>query len=111
MAQTPTVLVTPQLVANSTTTYYTGSNIKTRIDKATITNVNAAARTVTIYVVPSGGSAGDSTMIVKARSIAPSETWNVTDLIGHIMPADAILQLAASNASSLTLYVTGTTIS
>jgi len=38
-------------------------------------NDNAAARTVQIYVVPSGGSVGASTKIIKDLVIDPADTY------------------------------------
>jgi hypothetical protein len=111
MGITPKALVTPQQIANATTTYYTSTGLRTRIDKLTVTNPTAGAATVTIYLVPSGGSAGDSTTISKTKSVASLETWNCPDVVGHILEAGGTLQAVASAATTLTLAVSGAQLS
>jgi hypothetical protein len=110
MATIEKTLVTPQQVTNSTATYYTATGVKTRIHKITVTNPTATARDITIYVVPSGGSAGDSTTIVKTRTVLPLETWDCWALSGHIIPSGGTLQAVASASTALTLYASGADI-
>lgn len=111
MAVTPVNFVAPQQIANSATTYYTSTSIKSRIDALSVANPTAGAVTVTIYIVPSGGAVGDSTTLVKTRSIAAGETWTGLGVVGQIMPADSTLRAVASAATSLTLMASGVQIS
>ena len=57
-----------QLVGTSATTVYTSSG-----DSATtsifLMNDNAASRTVQVYLVPNGGTAGVTNQIIKERNI------------------------------------------
>ena len=101
-------LVSPQQITTSAVTYYTaGAGQRATISQATATNTTAGAVTVTVYLVPSAGSAGDSTTILGAKSIAANTTVILSELIGHnIEPAGTIQALAGANAS-ITLAVSG----
>ena len=104
-------LIAPQQLTNATATYYTSTNLVTRIDKLTITNPTAGAVTVTIYLVPSAGSAGDPTTITSAKSIQAGETWNCPDAVGQVLKAGGTIQAKASANTSLTISAAGVTIS
>lgn len=110
MSLTPAVLIAPQQVANATTTYYTSTGLKTRIDKLTVTNPTATARSITIYLVPSAGSANDGTTIVKDKVINAGETWNCPDVVGQILAAGGTIQAVASAATALTISAAGVQI-
>lgn len=51
-----------------------GSSAQWLITKATITNLDTVQRTVTVYRVPSGGTAGSTNIIVNALPIQAGET-------------------------------------
>lgn len=111
MAVLQRALVLPQQLTASTATYYTSTSLKTRIDKLTITNPTGTARTVTIYLVPSGGTAGDSNTLTSAKTVAAGETWNCPDVVGHVLEDGGTLQAGASAATALTIAASGVTIS
>lgn len=101
------VLVQSKQLENAQTTQYTASNCTAIIDKFTVTNTTASAVTVSIHIVPSGGSASDSNKIVVSRAIASAEPYTFPELIGHILgPGDFISTLAGA-ASSLTMRISG----
>lgn len=51
--------------------------LTTRLIKAgSIVNTTAAAVSVTVYLVPSGGTPNAASTIISARPIAPGETYN-----------------------------------
>lgn len=111
MSITLNVLVSPQLVLNSTQTYYTSTNIRTRIDKVTVTNTTGSADTITLYLVVQDGTAGASNTITSAKSIAAGETWNCPDLIGQILQSGGTIQAKAGTSSTaLTFSVAGAQI-
>ena len=65
------------LLGNASATLYTapsaptlGPSPKARMVEVLLANTDSAARTVTLYVVPSGGSAGNATTVMPAVSIA-----------------------------------------
>lgn len=108
---TPKPLISPQQLTDATATYYTSTNVTTRIDKLSLTNTTAGAVTATIYLVPSAGTAGDSNTITWAKSIQAGETWNCPDAVGQILASGGTIQAKASANTSLTISAAGVTIS
>lgn len=100
MTITPVQLIAPQQLTNAAAIYYTSTNIRTRVDKMSFTNVDTAnPHTVTVYLVPNGGSPGVTNIITDARSIAAKQTWNSPDMVGQILnPGDTIQALADASA-------------
>ena len=100
MTVTALCLIESKDAANVITTQYTASinSVRTIIDKFTSTNYTAGAQTLTVYIVPFGGSATNSNMI-KIKTLAAGESYLWPEVVGHILnPGDFI----ATNASALT---------
>lgn len=99
-------------IANSNTTYYTaGSGIRSRVEKATICNTDSSARTFSLYLVPTGGSAGVTNQLIDTRSVNVDETITISELIGQwLAPGDFIVAVASA-ASALTLRISGVEVS
>jgi hypothetical protein len=79
--------------------------------KVTITNVTAAAVTLTCNKVPSGGSAGAGNVVVSAMTI-PANTVNggikeIYELENQILAPGDALQFSAGTAAALNLSVAG----
>lgn len=108
MQRLPKRLVSGSQLTTSAATYYTvPANTTTTISACTLTNTTAGAVTATVYLVPSGGSAGVTNCILSARVIAAGESYNVGSAIGQTMPADGTLQALAGSATSITLVASG----
>lgn len=104
-------LISPQQLTNATATYYTSTNLLTRIDKLSITNTTGVAVTVTIYLVPNAGAAGNSTTVTSAKSVQAGETWNCPDVVGQVLNIGGTIQAVAGANTSLTISAAGVTIS
>lgn len=89
------------------TTQYTALNCKTIIDKFTVTNTSAANVTFSVNLVASGGAAGDSNLIVKTRTIVPSETYLCPELVGQTLESGGFISTLAGAATSLTISASG----
>lgn len=72
--------------APSTTTP-TGSTRKTLLTGITLCNTDSSARTVTLYLVESGGSAADNRAILKDASIAAKTMWHID--LGQGIPLES----------------------
>jgi hypothetical protein len=92
---------------NSQTAQYTAVNCKTLIDKFTVTNTSASNVTLSVNLVANGGSAGDSNLVMKARTILPAETYTCPELVGQSLEAGGFISTIASAATSLTISATG----
>lgn len=86
---------------------YTATGVRTRIDALTVANANAAARTFSLWLVPSGGSAADATLVVKDFSIAGGKSVRVLQAIGQWINPGGSLHMVASAATSLTATLSG----
>lgn len=111
MTVTAKVLVPPKQLENTATTQYTATNVKAIIDKATVTNTSASNVTLTVHLVTSGGSAGNSNLIIDAKTIVPDETYLCPELVGQILEPGSFISTTAGAATSLTMRVSGREIS
>lgn len=100
-------LVAGSVLTNGVLTYYTATNVRATIQNATVVNTTAGAVTVTIHLVPSGGSPSASNMKISAQSVAAGQSYLCPELIGaNVMVGGTIQALASANAS-LTLMISG----
>ena len=96
------------LIAASATAYYTvATDTRTRIDAMTLTNTDTSTRTVSVYLVASGGSPGASNIILSNTSIAPSATLRVKEAFGQVLHSGGKIYAAASVASVVNIYASG----
>ena len=100
-------LIASKQAENVQTTQYTAVNCKTIIDKFTATNTSASNVTITVNLVTSGGSPGDSNAISYTRSIAPGEPYTFPELVGHSLEPGGFISTIASAATSLTIRASG----
>jgi hypothetical protein len=91
----------------SQTTQYTATNVRAIIDKATVTNTDTVSRTFSVNIVTSGGSAGNSNLVIDTRTVQPDETYLCPELVGQVLAPGGFISTIASNATSLTLRVSG----
>lgn len=85
--------------------YQGGATAQSR--RMIVCNTTAAAATLTLYIVPSGGSAGVTNLQFNAVSIAAGQT-QIFDLQQELNPGDTI-QALQSTASALTVTLSGIT--
>lgn len=111
MAVVPKALIASQQLTAINATYYTATNLKTIIDKMTLTNTTAGAITVTIDLVDSGGTAGATERMISARSIAAGETYTCPEVVGHILNSGDSIQGLASAGTSITIRASGREVS
>lgn len=110
MAVIQTVLIPAKIAENSQTTQYPSANVTTIIDKFTATNYTATAATLSVNLVTSGGAVSNDNLIVKAKTLQPSETYTFPELVGQtLLPGDFISTLAGT-ASAINIRASGRTI-
>ncbi len=107
MTVTLKVLVPALQMQATQTTQYTATAVRAIIDKATVTNTNAAAQTFSVNIVNSGGSAGASNLVIDNRSVQPDETYTCPELVGHVLGPGDFISTIASAATMLTLRISG----
>lgn len=107
---TPKKLFAPAQLTASAAVYYTVPvNVKTIIKKLTFTNPvsSAAARLVTVYLVPSGGSVSDTTTITSQKVVAIGQTWECFEAENHIIESQDTIQALADAATDVTIMGSG----
>lgn len=100
-----------QLTAAVVTEYTVPGSAMVRIDKASFTNTDTAAHTVSIFLVPSAGAAGASNEITVVKTILPGATWNCPDIVGQVLNAGDFIAMQADAPTVLTAMVSGTIFS
>ena len=111
MARTPKNIISAAQLTTGATTYYTApANTSCIIRKITFMNTTAGAITVTVYLVPSGDTAGDDNTIAKTYSIAANTAWSCPDVEGHVLVAGDFVQALASAGTSITIIGSGTEV-
>lgn len=104
-------IIPAKIAEASQTTQYTSTGVQTIIDKFTATNYSAVAAQISVNLVASGGSAGDSNLIVKTKTLQPSETYTFPELVGHVLPASGFISTLASAATSINIRASGRLVS
>ncbi len=94
-AQTISVVGTP------TTICTIGANTTGTISALSFTNTDTVSRTITVHLVPSGGSIGAANMVVPARGLAAGEMWVCSPLIAATADAGATIQCFSDVASKV----------
>jgi hypothetical protein len=108
MAVTAKQLAAADFAANTATTIYTvPANTRTIIDKFTACNTDASARTLSIHIVASGGSVGDSNLILDALSIAANTTVEIEFMKNHVLETGQTIRAFASQASTISIRCSG----
>ena len=107
MTVTVTVLVPAQTINNTQTTMYTATGVTAIIDKFTATNYSAAAATISVNLVTAGGTASNNDLIVKTKTLQPSETYTFPELVGHVLNPGGFISTIAGTASAINIRVSG----
>jgi len=103
MSVTPRTITAAQLTATAATYYTAPANTKSIIKKLTFTNTTAGALTVTVYLVPSGGTASATNTLVSAQAIGAGECWECYQAAGQVLQAAGFIQALASAATSISI--------
>jgi hypothetical protein len=107
MAVTTRVLIPAKTAENTQTTQYTATNVTTVIDKFTATNYSATAATISVNLVAASGSTGNDNLIVKAKTLQPSETYTFPELVGQVINPGGFISTIAGTASAINIRASG----
>lgn len=107
MAVTTRVLVPSKVMEATSQQQYTAQGSTVLIDKFTVINTSANNVSFSVNIVASGGSASDANIVIKSRALAPNQTYNCPELVGHVLQDGASIYTQAVAASSLTIRVSG----
>ena len=108
MQRLPKRFISGSQLTTGAVTYYTAPiNTVSTISAMSVTNTTGTARTVSVHLVPSGGSAGATNIVCSARVVSPGETFNVFGAIGQTLAASGTIQALADAATALTIVASG----
>ena len=111
MAVSSRVLIQAKTAESSQTTQYTATNVTAIIDKFTATNYSASAATLSVNLVPVAGSAGNNNLIVKTKTLLPSETYTFPEIVGHVISPNGFISTIAGTGSAINIRASGREIS
>jgi hypothetical protein len=100
-------LVPAKTVEATQTTQYTATGVTTIIDKFTSTNYSATAATISVNLVTVAGSAGNSNLITKTKTLEPAEVFTFPELVGQVLNPGDFISTIAGTASSINMRVSG----
>ena len=100
-------LVPGKTVEAVQTTQYTAANVTTIIDKFTATNYSAAAVTISVNLVTTGGLSGNQNLITKTKTLQPSEVYTFPELVGQVLNPGDFISTIAGTASAINMRVSG----
>jgi len=107
MTVTVKVLVPAKTAENAQTTQYTASGVTALIDKFTATNYSASAATISVNLVTAATAAGNDNLIVKTKTLQPSETYTFPELVGAAIMPSGFISTLAGTASAVNIRVSG----
>ena len=107
MTVTVKVLVPAKTVENTQTTQYTATGVTTIIDKFTAPNYNTAAATISVNLVTVSGSAGNTNLITKTKTLQPAEVYTFPELVGQVLGPGDFISTIAGTASAINMRVSG----
>jgi len=111
MAVNVKVLIPAKIAENTQTTQYTATNVSTIIDKFTATNYSASAATISINLVTQFDSSGNQNLIIKNKTLLPSETYTFPELVGHVLQPGGFISTIAGTASAINIRSSGREVS
>jgi len=101
------VLVPAKYAENTQTTQYTATGVTAIIDKFTATNISGSAATISVNLVTVAGSAGNTNLITKTKTLAASEVYTFPELVGQVLGTGDFISTIAGTASAVTIRVSG----
>lgn len=107
MAVATRVLIPAKIAENAQTTQYTATSVTAIIDKFTATNYSATAATISVNLVTVSGSAGNDNLIVKTKTLQPSETYTFPELVGQVIASGGFISTIAGTATAINIRASG----
>jgi hypothetical protein len=111
MAVNVRVLIPAKIAENVQTTQYTANGVTTIIDKFTATNYSASVATISVNLVTALDAAGNQNLIVKTKSLQPSETYTFPEIVGAALAPSGFISTLASAASAINIRSSGREVS
>src|ERR1039457_83003 len=95
------------LTTSAVTEYTAPVATRSIIKKVTVTNTSGTAATVTVYLVPSAGTAGAANINVSAQTIGAGQTVELYTVENHTLETGDFISALAGTGAVLNLMVSG----
>ena len=102
MSVTPKNVYLAQPGITDTTLYTCPANTIAIVKKCTATNDTTTATTMTFNKVPVAGSAAVTNLLMNAKPLGPLETYECSEVVGHILNSGQILSGKMGAADQVT---------
>lgn len=100
MTVTAKRFINGSLMTAAAVTYYTApTSTKAVIKALAICNTTGVAITVTIYLVPNGGTATGDNAITAGLSVAANATYTCPEAVNQVLEAGGMIQAKGANLS------------
>ena len=101
-------LIQSKYAAGVLNTEYTApAGTKAIFDKFTATNTDAAPQTISVHLVPSGGTAGAANQITALRSIAAGASIDLPEIKNQVLEAGDFVSAIGSVPSKIVIRASG----
>ena len=107
MTVTVKVLVPAKFAEGTQVTQYTATGVTAIIDKFTATNISGSAATISVNLVTVAGSAGNTNLITKTKTLQASEVYTFPELVGQVLGISDFISTIAGTASAINIRVSG----
>lgn len=105
MSVTNVVLIGSKDAEITETTQYTADTV-TVIDRFTAFNNSGSTATLTVRLVPSGGTP-DATNALIAKALTAGETYTFPEIVGHYLATGDFISTLSSAATAITIRASG----
>lgn len=100
-------LMVPAQITASAATYYTSTACRTRVDAVTLSNPTGTNRLVTLYLIESGGAAGNPTTITYQKTVLAGQTVRAWEIEGHWLNSGDFVQAICDAATAVSMFMSG----
>jgi hypothetical protein len=111
MAVSVKVLIPAKIAEAAQTTQYTATNVAAIVDKFTATNYSSTAATLSVNLVTQFDNPGNQNLIIKAKTLLPSETYTFPELVGQIIASGGSISTLAGTGSAINIRCSGREVS
>lgn len=92
-------------------TYYTSTNVKSKILSATLANTSVSTVTVDVWIIPFASSNSDPFRVIVSQPILPGQSYNCPELVNKNIMQNGVIQAQASANTAITFIVSGAIVS
>jgi hypothetical protein len=106
---TQALLVSQQLTATTETTVYTvPANKAVKLAQGSLCNTGGTTVTVSLSLVPSGGTADGTHRVISGYLLAPGDTLPLGDYLGgHMLGQGDFISVIAGTANAVSVVISG----